>query len=251
MRFNSLAAARSYASRNIVPCCLALLLATSLGCSSEDAAGGAADAGGDTSQAGAAGSAGSGGGGGGAAGGSGGGVSDASADTQLDTADATTDPFVDAPPRPSVDGPMTIVLYGELDGVDLTGTYDQTTGGGTICGDGFRVERDDGLGGSVVIHWQDDTTSLVPTVGAFNASYGFDFTISRFVRIDDVAKQLTFRAGQTYPGSALAGDVTRSDLAATGKLEAFFTISSAERVVDVNEGIKTGTLYLWVAGSCK
>lgn len=146
---------------------------------------------------------------------------------------------------------MTVVLFGELDGVELTGTYDQTAGAGTICGDGFRLERDDGLGASVVIKWQDDMTSLVPTVGAFDASYGFDFTISRFLRIDDVPKQLSFRAGQTYPGSALSGDVTLSDLAATGKLEGFFTITSAERVVDTNEGLKTGTLYLWVAGSCR
>lgn len=207
------------------------------------------DAGSDVSTAG---SAGSGGAGGGAGGGSGGESQDASLDAfaDVDAMDAAGDPFADAPPRPTLDGPMTIVLFGELDGIDLTGTYDQDPGS-TVCGAGFSATRDDGVGGSVVISWQDDMTSLVPTLGDYDARYGFDLSVTKFVRIDDAPKQVYFRAGQTYPGSALSGNVSHSDLVASGTFEAFFEVTSAERVVDTNEGLKSGKLYIWIAGSCQ
>ncbi|MCA9646506.1 MAG: hypothetical protein H6718_34095 [Polyangiaceae bacterium] len=225
-------------------------LICSSACSSDNPAKSGADAGADVSSAGNAGSAGEGGIGG--SGGSGGATPDASDDGQAgsDAMDAATDPFADAPPRPDLNGPMQIVLFGELDGIDVTGTYDQDPGS-TVCGEGFTATREDGVGGSVVISWQDDMTTLVPTVGDYDARYGFDITVTKFVRIDDTPKQVSFRAGQTYPGSTLSGNVSHSDLIASGTLEAFFEITSAERVVDSNEGLKSGQLYLWVAGSCQ
>ncbi|MCA9631435.1 MAG: hypothetical protein KC766_27445 [Myxococcales bacterium] len=219
-------------------------------CSSESSESSSKDAGPDVSTAGSGGAGGSGGSAG--AGATGGESQDASIDVDggEDAMDAASDPFVDAPPRPTIDGPMTIVLYGELDGVELTGTYDQDPGN-TVCGPGFTATREDGLGGSVVISWQDDMTSLVPTLGDYDARYGFDISVTKFMRIDNTPKQIHFRVGQTYPGSAMSGNVSQSDLVTSGTLEAFFEITSAERVVDTNEGLKSGKLYLWVAGSCQ
>ncbi|MEZ4374035.1 MAG: hypothetical protein R3B07_24645 [Polyangiaceae bacterium] len=230
--------------------CLGCLLFVPIACSSDPAATGAADAGGDVSSGGTGGSGGS--GGTGATAGTGGEAPDASADGEADAdvMDAATDPFADAPPRPLLTGPMTIVLYGELDGVDLTGTYDMDPGS-TVCGEGFTATREDGVGGSVVVSWQDDMTSLVPTLGDYDARYGFDISVTKFVRINDTPKQVHFRVGQTYPGSVMSGNVSHSDLVTSGTLEAFFDITSAERVVDTNEGLKSGQLYLWIAGSCQ
>lgn len=253
---------------------LAMAASTGAGCSSDgssDDNNATADAGDDSSAgsgatAGSSGNGGTGGtgatggqGGTGGAGGSGGEAGDAGSDAPMDVA---TDPFVDAPPRPSPTGPMTVVMFGELDGIDLTGTYEMDGSVADVCGDGFVVERQNEFGTvGARFDWVDDQSNLAPFVGTYDESYGFNIQINRQLKIDGATKTLLLRAGQSFnPGdvdagaaqydSDLEGEVYQADFDTSGEFDSFFVIRRAERFVDTWEGTVEGELYIWFAGTC-
>ncbi len=254
--------------------CSLLVAALALGCGSEDAKGGGAEknpdagdgAGGSGGAAGTGGTAGDGGVAG--TGGAGGTEPDASIDASDDgPADAPIDMFGDAPPRPDPTDPMAVVLFGDLDGIDLTGTYtfslvsdsgasldrcgaaSQPQDAGAIVG--FDIRRSDEFDATVVTVRYSDPIVPNPPVGPYDQSDWWDISISRFARIDGSTRLVTFRAGQVTTGSELLGDVRAEDLDGAGHLDAFFHITKARRVVSVDEGIKDGNLYLWVGGTCR
>ena len=193
---------------------------------------------------------------------------DSSVDSSADVVvDVGLDRFADAPPRPGPTDPMTVVLFGQLDGIDLTGSYEffETDDAGAsldICGaasspmdagqiTGFDLRRTDEFEGTVINVRYSDPVVSNPVVGTYDQFDSWDFTISRFAKIDGATKLVTFRAGQVTTDSELLGDVRAEDLDGTGSLDAFFHITKARRVVDVDEGIKDGDLFLWIAGTCK
>ncbi len=204
-----------------------------------------------------------GGGGGGQPDAAGGGGPDAAIDASIDVGgdvvmDVAVDPFADAPARPIATDPLSVVLFGHVDGIDVTGTYDlgEDAGGpADVCGPGFEVERTNEIGTTVAIRWSDMVNANPPpdTYDQFDA---FDFTISRFMRVDGALRQITIRAGQVTTDSELLGTVHSEDLDATGTIDAEFHITKAGVVglsgdPDASTTISDGDLFLWVAGTCK
>lgn len=235
-----------------VPAAVLVVLAAAWACSSsDDPSDGVVD-----EDAGADASAGTGGtGGSSGAGGSAGSdtdAGDASVDAPIDAvADVATDPFADAPPPPDPGSPVSIVLFGEMDGVDVTGVYDMGSIPAVACGPGYDVERTSPTTDSVTIRWLDTVVDLDPPVGSYDESDNFEIVISKFIKVDGSTKRLTLRAGQPYPASQVLGSVDAQDLSAAGTLTANFHVTKARRFVDQDEGIVDGSVYVWVAGNCK